>query len=492
MSASYPAIGGTPVELKVDPATAAVTANNAPVTSHSDSRPAKEISDGIKAHVEKYLHKDTPEAERKALVVKIRSELEALRSAMAYARGEEKPLVQIRVGFEKLIGAKIFAEAPGFTGARAAVDKMVLAALQIIAAQQQLAIPAAAGADAIVKQMMEDPKVDKKALEGQLGMPIDTGFAGAVGKSFEAITNALTKGSLTQKSQHLIHFGEHYLGKQLLREAKPVLDRIKANLTEVQKAELDKKIKAGAPKIDTKAEGKASKSLMTDLTPPEPGKDTFQKVVDKDGPMDDKTSAVPLESLDRGALFRLAKQKDVKVELHDTNDELLEKLKSAKVDDKPKVEPTANAWMTADPAEGITLDKPYMQGIDANLVLRDHPWIKGAREAEMPLKAGISGTTHRFLGLGTLLGVEDRPGMRLAMLGHLQAIEAHSLHEICDAIGMGPPAGQYLPFAPVEEASMKAAATELLTKDPANAEKLTGHTDIAKQIERLLYGSKKA
>lgn len=116
----------------------------------------------------------------------------------------------------------------------------------------------------------------------------------------------------------------------------------------------------------------------------------------------------------------------------------------------------------------------------------DHEWIAKATKAEMPLKAGISGTTHRFLGLGGLLGVGDKGGMRLAMLGHLQAIEAHSFWEICDAAGMGPPAGGYVPFAPVADAAMETVAKEVLTKDAAVSQAATGQNDMALQVKRLL------
>ena len=76
--------------------------------------------------------------------------------------------------------------------------------------------------------------------------------------------------------------------------------------------------------------------------------------------------------------------------------------------------------------------------------------------------------------------------MRLAMLGHLQAIEAHSFFEICDAVGLGPAPGKYIPFAPVSDAAMEAAATETLHKDAVFSHDATGDKDIAIQVRRLL------
>jgi hypothetical protein len=81
--------------------------------------------------------------------------------------------------------------------------------------------------------------------------------------------------------------------------------------------------------------------------------------------------------------------------------------------------------------------------------------------------------------------------MRLAALGHLQAIEAHSFHEICDAVGMGPPAGSYVPFDPVSDASMEAAAKQTLAKDATIAKTATGQEDLAAQVKRLLGTDKK-
>ena len=83
---------------------------------------------------------------------------------------------------------------------------------------------------------------------------------------------------------------------------------------------------------------------------------------------------------------------------------------------------------TVDPEGGL----PWVVGSRANMVQPDAPFITAAREASMPLKAGISGTTARAMGLFDVLGAD--PAMaRLALTAHLTSIEAHSFHEIASA-----------------------------------------------------------
>ena len=74
---------------------------------------------------------------------------------------------------------------------------------------------------------------------------------------------------------------------------------------------------------------------------------------------------------------------------------------------------------------------PFLEGWKANLVDWDHDWINTARdELQMPLKAGISGTTYRFMHMAQLFN-GDLEGTRLAALGHLIPISAHSFQRSC-------------------------------------------------------------
>ena len=218
--------------------------------------------------------------------------------------------------------------------------------------------------------------------------------------------------------------------------------------------------------------------------------------------------AGPFEALDQKALYRLMRQEGLPIEQHMTNAEMIKALranapikaaretalaaKKAQETNDAAPKPTdpkfvSNAKMTVKGGEGLTQQAmPYLQGIAANMVNPNHQWIKSAVAVQMPLKAGISGTTHRFLGLGELLGVGDKPGMRLAMLGHLQEIEAHSFWEIVDAAGMGDPQkGKYVPFAPVTDEAMEAAAKQSLTTD-LKGQGIDGPKDLETQIKRVL------
>lgn len=75
---------------------------------------------------------------------------------------------------------------------------------------------------------------------------------------------------------------------------------------------------------------------------------------------------------------------------------------------------------------------PWLTGSVANMVDPSAPFISAANQASMPLKAGISGTTYRFMGIADVLGAN--PAMaRLAAFANLSSIEAHSFHEIASA-----------------------------------------------------------
>ncbi len=123
----------------------------------------------------------------------------------------------------------------------------------------------------------------------------------------------------------------------------------------------------------------------------------------------------------------------------------------------------------------------YIEGKLENIVDPKNAWIKDANEAQAPLKAGISGTTARFVGTARLLG-GSVDGAVTAMLGHLQKIEAHSFWEIVDAAGIGAGAGKYVPFSP-NEAGLRSAADEFVTSE---TQIQLGTEDKAKALRKLL------
>ena len=475
---SYTEVGGqvTPLSIEVAGQTAQVKAGGTDVATKSDSQHPFKVAADLKADVEAYL-KATPEAQP-ALLAKIKAGMKALATAMAKARGEDIPIIALRSTFEKAIGQKAFAGTDGFAGAEAAVNAMTNSALQTVLASKGQAMAAASTIQDKLATLSADPEL-KTAIEG-IGIKINIGFAGSVGGSFDTIAKALTSGSLTQRCVHLINFGDKFLRPQLVAGTTGVLDQIKANLSSPDFAELEEKLKVlRAAQKQGVQDKKTEKAVFSE--------EQFSAKVEGGGAMDMKTPEVPLEALDRAALFRLAKQLGVQATSKMPNTEILDLIKAKRAND-PKASPTSNADQMTMPDQKQITQKgmPYIEGIKANIVKPDHQWIADATAAEMPLKAGISGTTHRFLGLGGLLGVGDKGGMRLAMLGHLQAIEAHSFWEICDAAGMGPPAGRYVPFPPVADAAMENAAKEVLSKDGAFAQTATGQNDMGLQTKRLL------
>lgn len=107
---------------------------------------------------------------------------------------------------------------------------------------------------------------------------------------------------------------------------------------------------------------------------------------------------------------------------------------------------------------------PWFQGSLANVLDERHAWIKKARHRGMPLEAGISGTTNRLMNAGEYLGVtKPMTWVRLAVMGHLIPIRAHSFHEIMSG-ARGFPGCKYAPgpmayrnVAPLDEDTLKRA-----------------------------------
>lgn len=83
-------------------------------------------------------------------------------------------------------------------------------------------------------------------------------------------------------------------------------------------------------------------------------------------------------------------------------------------------------------AGGLDAPLNWVIGQRANLVDPNAPFIADARLRSLPLKAGISGTTFRWMLAVDLLGGDPRLG-RLAAIASLQAVDAHSYHEIASA-----------------------------------------------------------
>ena len=105
---------------------------------------------------------------------------------------------------------------------------------------------------------------------------------------------------------------------------------------------------------------------------------------------------------------------------------------------------------------------PWNVGTVANMVKPSADFVQDATQSAMPLKAGISGTTLRFLGGAEVLGAD--PAMaRLAAMSQLIGIEAHSFHEIASAAqGFQTPTSSYDPSLPYSPASTGLSEQQLM------------------------------
>jgi hypothetical protein len=75
---------------------------------------------------------------------------------------------------------------------------------------------------------------------------------------------------------------------------------------------------------------------------------------------------------------------------------------------------------------------PWVVGTVANVVDPSAAFIQEGAANSLPQKAGISGTTFRFMEAAQMLG-GDPNHSSLAMLGALQVIDAHTVYEIRNA-----------------------------------------------------------
>ncbi|MCA9564217.1 MAG: hypothetical protein KC561_12045, partial [Myxococcales bacterium] len=320
------------------------------------------------------------------------------------------------------------------------------------------------------------------------GIPLTKGFAGAVGTKYDEVKQVFSSGTLTQKCVHLINFGNTFILNNVIAGHQQVLDTIKGNLSADEYVRFLARVKKAK-----EASFGANKKLYQERE-----KEAFEAAKGDRG-MDAKTAYEPIENLDKKALLWLAGTKGVAgIEDSMSEDQIIAKLKAAgyTITGNLGHGQEMGGSSGGGAASSLAIDaltakgKPYLEGIRDNIVDPSHAWIfEAVNVLQMPLKAGISGTTHRFMSLAGVLGVGGSDA-RLAMLGHLQNIEAHSFHEICVA-AMGFPnceytPGAYVPFSPIPEQQMITAAMETLKKDPEFAAAVTGEKDRKLQAKRLL------
>jgi hypothetical protein len=75
----------------------------------------------------------------------------------------------------------------------------------------------------------------------------------------------------------------------------------------------------------------------------------------------------------------------------------------------------------------------WSEGVKTWALDQDHRWSKAQQKLGIPLGAGPSGTTNMLMNTGKMLGGVDTLAMRMACVGYLLPIHAHSLVEILTA-----------------------------------------------------------
>ncbi len=138
-------------------------------------------------------------------------------------------------------------------------------------------------------------------------------------------------------------------------------------------------------------------------------------------------------------------------------------------------------------AGGLGAKLPWVVGTVANVVDPNADFIANGTSLSLPQKAGISGTTFRFMMVATMLG-GDPALSRLAAIGALQTIDAHTVYEIASAAqGFGMPFDPTRPYdnlgIPVEVLEQIARAMGT-TLEELNATRGSGGTNTDADTER--------
>ncbi len=125
-------------------------------------------------------------------------------------------------------------------------------------------------------------------------------------------------------------------------------------------------------------------------------------------------------------------------------------------------------------AGGLQAPLNWVVGQRANIVDPKAKFIADAKQTSMPLKAGISGTTYRWMMMVEILGGDPKLA-RLAAIASLQAADAHSYHEIATAArGFG---AEYDPSQPYAHVGLDRATLEAIARSAGTTlDELNGTT----------------
>lgn len=347
----------------------------------------------------------------------------------------------------------------GADAARVSEDPK-LAALQSQRAQFETAVAMSPEAQAAVKPMLDEVAgkaldyltkmhgdgnggVDPKVM-AKLGIdPSQRNYAGAVGTDPATLLEVMKSGNVRERMVALSEFQEKILGVDALAATADTPDgqaarkKMEALFGEgksgFSKADLDRLLdRTETYRENTKPEKLDAKGVFN------PMGDEHQAYWDaKRQDMDTKLPAFTAEAMkdqmgiDTGGKSTKIGEGNILARAGISIDEAQAmglNLSPAEIAQAKAAQQNPKAGI----AEG---ELPWVMGSKANMVDPDAPFIQGAKDNAMPLKAGISGTTARGMGLFDVMGVnQTNPELaRLALMAQLQPIEAHSYHEIASA-----------------------------------------------------------
>lgn len=416
----------------------------------------------------------TPEEDKRiaAIVADVKSQLALLRAEMEKTQGADPELMKLRLEFEQKLGAKASSDGR----ATAMADTFCK---QSWALCKAYATKTTATAEEYTAAMT-------KLAEG-VGKPLDAGFFGAVGNTVKDIENCVNSGDFRQKylvgynfqdvwGPRVFEQDEAWL-RTVLAEANGKLAEIKAKPIDVEKTVGRRKTveETGAPKT-TKGLLGSGKEMHADGYDNEDFR--AAKFTSKDDGlkgMDDKLASVPLEVLTDEQLRFFCRQR--KLDESGSHDELVARLNKAGVYETGvgPSNPMARSQIRKDDptlAAGgeekgtgpgdATVYHQFLQGNLANIVDEKHWWVKGARSLTMPIKAGVSGTTQRYMQFAATVGAQPMNHVRLMLLGALIPTHAHSFHEIMTSAqgfpGCRYAEGSYTDVAPWSKTELVAIA----------------------------------
>ncbi len=105
--------------------------------------------------------------------------------------------------------------------------------------------------------------------------------------------------------------------------------------------------------------------------------------------------------------------------------------------------PLSDREMRAQGNPGPKVQLKWSEGVKRWGLDTKHKWVQAQQKLGIPLGAGPSGTTNMIMNTGKMLGGADVLSMRMACIGYLLPIHAHTLVEVMTAA-----AAQGAPFSP--------------------------------------------